>query len=310
MGYKMSGFDVIGCNEIDPEMIEIYRKNHSPKYSYLEPIQTFKNRTELPSELFSLDILDGSPPCSSFSMAGSREKKWGKKKKFREGQAEQVLDDLFIHFIDLARRLQPKVVVAENVKGMLAGNAKGYVKEIIGLFNVAGYDVQLFLLNGASMGLPQRRERVFFMARRKDLNWPDLKMGFHEKALPVKDLEKCSKGSSLLSLKQSQIWEWCKAKNEICGGKAHTALFGKRAMFNTVRPRPNEPCPTITANCNIMHWSEKRSLGLREVIQISSFPQDYQFKTSLAVYQMGMSVPPLMMHKISKEIFKQWFNGG
>ena len=96
-------------------------------------------------------------------MSGSREKAWGKKKKFREGQSEQILDDLFFHYIDLAFKLRPKVVVAENVKGMLMGNAKGYVKQIIGLLGTAGYDVQLFLLNGASMGLPQKRERVFFI---------------------------------------------------------------------------------------------------------------------------------------------------
>jgi DNA (cytosine-5)-methyltransferase 1 len=117
-GYKMSGFNVIGCNEIDPEMINIYKKNHNPKYAFLESIETFKLRDDLPEELYNLDILDGSPPCSSFSMAGSREKAWGKKKKFREGQAEQVLDDLFFHYIELAQKLQPKIVVAENVKGM------------------------------------------------------------------------------------------------------------------------------------------------------------------------------------------------
>lgn len=50
-----------------------------------------------PNELFKLDILDGSPPCSTFSLAGEREKNWGKNKKFREGQASQVLDDLFLN---------------------------------------------------------------------------------------------------------------------------------------------------------------------------------------------------------------------
>ena len=68
MGYKLAGFDVLGCNEIDPKMIEAYRTNHNPKYSYLEPIQTFKERKDLPKELYNLDILDGSPPCSSFSI--------------------------------------------------------------------------------------------------------------------------------------------------------------------------------------------------------------------------------------------------
>ena len=118
MGYKLAGFDVLGCNEIDPKMIECYKENHNPKFAFCEPIQTFKLREDLPQELFELDILDGSPPCSSFSMAGNREKDWGKDKVFREGQAEQVLDTLLFDFIDLAKKLKPKVVIAENVKGV------------------------------------------------------------------------------------------------------------------------------------------------------------------------------------------------
>ena len=124
MGYKLAGFNVLGCNEIDPKMIESYVANHKPKYAFLEPIQTFKLRDDLPEDLFNLDILDGSPPCSSFSMSGSREKDWGKEKKFSEGQSLQVLDTLFYDFIDLAEKLQPKVVVAENVTGILKGNAQ------------------------------------------------------------------------------------------------------------------------------------------------------------------------------------------
>lgn len=124
MGYKLAGYDVIGCNEIDKKLMTMYIKNHAPKYSFLEPIQTFKDRNDLPSELYNLDILDGSPPCSTFSMAGQREKNWGKAKKFREGQEMQVLDTLFFDFIELAKKLQPKVVVAENVRGLLLGNAK------------------------------------------------------------------------------------------------------------------------------------------------------------------------------------------
>jgi DNA (cytosine-5)-methyltransferase 1 len=60
-------------------------------------------------------------------MAGNREKDWGKEKVFREGQAQQVLDTLFFDFIDLAKKLQPKVVIAENVKGLLIGEAKSYI---------------------------------------------------------------------------------------------------------------------------------------------------------------------------------------
>ena len=169
MGYKLAGFDVIGHNDIDPKMVEVYKENHKPKYSYLESITTFAKRKDLPKDLYELDILDGSPPCSSFSMAGNREKDWGKEKKFREGQELQVLDTLFFDFIDLAKELQPKVVVAENVKGLLLGNAKEYVKKIYEEFDKAGYYCQHFLLDASKMGVPQRRERVFFVCLRKDL---------------------------------------------------------------------------------------------------------------------------------------------
>ena len=70
MGYKLAGFEHLGGVEIDKRMATIYRTNHNPKYFYLEDIRDFNKRTDLPSELYNLDILDGSPPCSTFSMSG------------------------------------------------------------------------------------------------------------------------------------------------------------------------------------------------------------------------------------------------
>jgi len=172
MGYKLAGFDVIGHNDIDKKMIEVYKENHNPKFSFLESITTFCKRKDLPKELYNLDILDGSPPCSSFSMAGSREAGWGKEKKFREGQVKQVLDNLFFDFIYLAKELQPKVVVAENVAGLMMGNAKEYVKKIYIAFKESGYELRIepYLLDASTMGVPQRRRRVFFVAIRTDLS--------------------------------------------------------------------------------------------------------------------------------------------
>ena len=158
MGYKLAGFDVIGCNEIDPRMNKVYVANHHPRLNYLAPIQEFKLRKDLPAELYNLDILDGSPPCSSFSTAGNRDEDWGKEKKFREGQAMQVLDTLFFDFIDLAKELQPKIVIAENVKGLILGEAVQYVGRIGQAIEDAGYTTTLTLCNGKYMGLPQMRE--------------------------------------------------------------------------------------------------------------------------------------------------------
>ena len=84
MGYKLAGYEVIGDCEIDKKINNIYVKNHHPKYNYCMGIQKMKQLSNLPDELYNLDVLDGSPPCSTFSMAGQREENWGKSKKFRE----------------------------------------------------------------------------------------------------------------------------------------------------------------------------------------------------------------------------------
>lgn len=170
MGYKLAGFTVLGCVEIDPKMMACYKANLNPRFPFRMAVGDFNKIPDekLPPELFNLDILDGSPPCSSFSMAGAREKHWGKDKVFREGQAKQVLDDLFFDFIETAAKLRPKVVIAENVKGLIQGNARGYVKEIISRYRAINYEPQIFLLDASRMGVPQKRERVFIICRNKD----------------------------------------------------------------------------------------------------------------------------------------------
>ena len=157
MGYKRAGFKVLGNCEIDPRVNKVYVKNNHPKYNFLMDLRDFNKKKDLPEELFNLDILDGSPPCSSFSMAGVREDAWGKQKVFREGQKMQTLDDLFFVFLQTVEKLKPKIVVAENVTGLVKGNAKGYCNQIIKRFRKLGYEVQLFQLNAAKMNVPQAR---------------------------------------------------------------------------------------------------------------------------------------------------------
>ena len=169
MGYKLAGCDVIGCNEIDPRMNEVYVKNHNPKYNYLMDIREFNKLNDLPDELYNLDILDGSPPCTTFSMAGQREDTWGKAKKFREGQAEQTLDDLSFVFIETVAKLKPKVMIMENVEGLLLGEAWAYVQRIYKELHDIGYEVGHWLLKSENMGIPQKRHRVFFIALRNDV---------------------------------------------------------------------------------------------------------------------------------------------
>ena len=319
MGYKLAGFDVLGCNEIDPKMIEAYKANHNPKYAYLEPIQTFKLRTDLPDELYNLDILDGSPPCSSFSMAGNREKDWGKEKKFREGQAEQVLDNLFFDFIDLAKELQPKVVVAENVKGLLLGSAKEYVRRIYREFDQAGYYCQHWLLDASKMGVPQRRERVFFIALRKDLAEPFL---YQQDMFTINPLLKLEfkepeiKFSEILTNEERKpiseaihdAYEYCIKNNVADFAKYYEVNFNKRKYFNTRLIFKDRVADTIKSDCTHVIENEKAYINATELKLAGSYPLDYDFKSSKTDYLIGMSVPPVMSANIATEIYNQWLS--
>lgn len=319
MGYKLAGFDVIGCNEIDPRMMKVYQTNHNPKYAYLEPIQEFKNRADLPEELFNLDILDGSPPCSSFSTAGSRKDGWGKKKKFREGQAEQVLDTLFFDFIDLAKRLQPKIVIAENVKGLLLGDAKDYVRRIYEAFDDAGYCVQHCLLDSSTMGVPQHRERVFFMGLRKDLiNFvplrhnlfdatPKLDLDFNETLIPMRDVTDYS-GREIVSKVVRLLWD-NREYGDTDQSDANKRLFGKESNFGQSYVYQDKVAPTLTGkDTSLIHFDKPKILSQSEVCSVSTFPQDYDFAEQSPHYICGMSVPPVMMAQIASAVYEQWLS--
>lgn len=294
MGYKLAGFDVIGHNDIDPDMIDVYKLNHNPKYSFLESIETFSKRKDLPKEFYNLDILDGSPPCSSFSIAGNREDDWGKEKIFREGQALQVLDTLFFDFIYLAKELQPKVVVAENVKGLLIGEAKKYVRKIYDEFDKAGYYCQHFLLNSETMGVPQSRERVFFVCLRKDLSeqflhqkdmftiMPKIEFNFNENLIPIKNF------ASGKQKKETQNYS--------------------ESRYGDVMLNVNRPSNTITTDINRYWLDENTLIDDKTVSLIGSYPLDYNHNGMNPQYVIGMSVPPVMTAQIASNIYDQWLS--
>lgn len=299
LGYRLAGYDVLGGVEIDPKMMAVYRKNLDPKLSHLQSVQEFKN-TPLRrlQDLFDLDILDGSPPCSSFSSAGSREDGWGEKRVFREGQSEQVLDDLFFDFIDIAAKLQPKVVIAENVKGLILGNARGYVRDIFTAFSIAGYVPQLFLLNASRMGVPQRRERTFFIATRAGLKIPKISLDFNEPEISLEAaLIGCKPDGR--ALPPSLASDWRKIRN----GQT-------KRYFSSYVADPRRACQTLTSKATssgggVMHWDSPRKFSKSEVIRISTFPEDYDFLDLDPGYVCGMSVPPFMAMRVAQEVFRQ-----
>lgn len=313
MGYKLAGCEVIGCCEIDKQMNDIYVKNHHPKYNYLMDIRKFNEipNEDLPSELFHLDILDGSPPCTTFSMAGQREDSWGKKKKFREGQIEQTLDDLSFVFIETVAKLRPKVVIMENVEGLLLGEAFTYVQKIYSQFKDIGYQLQHYLCKGEKMGVPQKRHRVFFIAVRKDIpfNYDKLDMWFEYAPITYRQF-KDGKGKQVSAKMLAII---CEAKPyEKDGVSAWNRLYNdggkKRMYFNAILIHSDDVFPTIRGGHNcLFDYENKLTVSKGDLIHAQTFPEDYDFLDdtySMVNYVCGMSVPPLMTKRIVTRVIE------
>lgn len=303
MGYKKAGFKVIGNVEIDPKINQIYVKNNKPEFNYLEDLREFNKRAELPEELYRLDILDGSPPCTTFSMAGIREESWGKKKKFREGQTAQTLDDLFFVFLDTVEKLKPKIVVAENVQGILNGKARGYVNLIVKRFKTLGYDLQIFSLNSASMGVPQKRVRVFFIANR--CGFPKMQLKFTEELIrfgEIRDAEGDPVGEGQIkALLERNI-----RKDRDLLGTAQRIGMKTESYFSHKVVYDQDICPTVTSAGSFFRGSDKKWFTKDDFRKAQTFPADYDFGKTSPEYVCGMSVPPNMMERIAREIWKQW----
>jgi DNA (cytosine-5)-methyltransferase 1 len=231
-------------------------------------------------------------------MAGSREKSWGKDKHFREGQAKQVLSDLFFDYLDLVARLKPKVAIAENVKGMILGNAKGYTKMVMERFKEIGYKPQLFLLNAADCGVPQKRERVFFCALRDDIDKPKLKLAPKHRWIGV--------------------LEAARDLRDLSAFRLVTATNHRHLQKDWARLKPNHswdwdissPSPTITAGGERELVDSKmkfESMTFSEYKRLGSFPDDYHAKTDkIGKYMIGMSVPPKMTEAVARAVIEQW----
>ena len=304
MGYKLAGCEVIGCCEIDPKMNEIYVKNHNPRHNFRMDIRDFNKipNEELPHELFNLDILDGSPPCTTFSMAGDREESWGKKKKFREGQAEQTLDDLSFVFIETVAKLRPKCMIMENVEGLLLGEAWKYVQEIYRQMKQAGYRVKHWLCKGENMGVPQMRHRVFFVALREDVDFdlhsPDMSFNYEPVTYgEIKSGIGDEIGHNTLEYRTLSL----ATPQDRNLADVYKRLGEKERRYSAAVLWEENICPTILAQLFHYRGVEKTKISVEDIIHAQTFPEDYDFDVRThnnVAYICGMSVPPIMIKRI------------
>ncbi len=115
-----------------------------------------------------LDILDGSPPCPLFSMSGLKQKGWNKTKTVY-GKLQANIEDLTFDFINIAKIIQPKVIVCENVKGLTMAPVKRHFEKMLNGFQGNGYQTIYKVFNSFDYGVPQKRERVFIISIRDDV---------------------------------------------------------------------------------------------------------------------------------------------
>lgn len=336
-GYRMAGFRVLWASEFIDAARDSYNANKAD-YTILDgrDIRSVKADDILnairmrPGEL---DLLDGSPPCASFSTAGKREAGWGKVKKYSD--KAQRTDDLFYEFIRLVDGVKPKVFVAENVSGLVKGTAKGYFLEILAAMKSIGYRVTCKVLDAQWLGVPQQRQRTIFIGVRDDLGIEPS----HPKplayrysvrdALPwitkIQSGSYCSEwrdsiepmGSIVQSDGTRMHRSGCEAETDISRyaigrewdimGKSGTQ---SKKYFQLTQPDPNKPCGTITAGAGdlscagVVHPTEKRKFTIAELKRICGFPDDFILTGTYAQQweRCGRAVPPVMMKHIAEAI--------
>ena len=339
LGYRMAGFKILWANEFIPAAQEVYRANFPNTFLDKRDIRIVKPEEILKTigmKRGELDLLDGSPPCASFSTAGNRNRDWGKIKKYSDTQ--QRTDDLFFEYVRILDGLQPKVFLAENVSGLVKGVAKGYFLMILAALKGCGYRVKAKLLDAQWLGVPQKRQRIIFIGVRNDLEiYPQFPKPFPYRysikdAIPWAITVRYGGGfgnelwTSADTLPTDTVGSQPSRGNNINNNnfkievEADISRFaiGKewdnlkpgeksKKYMNLIKPSWEHPCNTITtpsgliSAATVVHPTEKRRFSITELKRICAFPEDFILTGTYAQQweRLGRSVPPLMMRVIA-----------
>jgi DNA (cytosine-5)-methyltransferase 1 len=306
LGFKKAGFNIAMANEYDKSIWATYEKNHDT------PLIKGDIRKVDHSEFPDCDGIIGGPPCQSWSEAGSLK------------GIDDARGQLFFEFIRILEEKKPKFFVAENVSGMMAKRHSPAVEHIVGLFEDAGYDVFIDMLDANGFNVPQNRKRVFYIGFRKDLE-----VDFE---FPKPSDEKLVLRDAIWDLKETAIpsLEKNKTNGVDCEVLNHEYFTGGYSTIYMSRNRVrswDEPSFTIQASgrqapqhpqAPKMKKVEKnkqifiegkedlyRRLSIRECARIQTFPDDFEFVyTNLndAYKMIGNAVPVELACAVAKQI--------
>ncbi len=311
LGYAMAGYKVALASEFVPAARATYARNFPNTQIASEDIRELAGAAILERigmREGELDVLDGSPPCASFSTAGKRERGWGESKKYSD--VSQRSDDLFFEYARLVDQLRPRAFVAENVSGLVKGTAKGYFIQILAKLKASGYRVRARLLDAQWLGVPQQRQRIIFLGFRDDQGIdPEHPAPFSHRYSIREALE----GVELSDDERDAV----SIEKYAIGPEWHRLIPGQTSekYFSLSRPDPEKPSPTITATAgnpgaaSVVHHGECRKYAVRELLRLCSFPDDFLLEGTYLqqVERLGRAVPPLMMKAVAETVARQLF---
>ena len=332
-GYKMAGGNILCVNEFVEAARDTYLANYEDTPMIPGDINSlsgihFLDKTQI--QYGDLDILDGSPPCSAFSIAGRREKGWGTEKKYSEDKTVKNVEDLFFEFIRVANDIHPKVIIGENVKSIMFGKAKEYFNRIINGFQDIGYTAVGKSLNAADYGTPQARERCFFVAVRDDilaktpLNFMTLESVYPEPTYTehvsiyeaINDIDSDPKEIEELyeAVEKGFLSKWIPMlpKNpdrQVKGSEYHP----NQSLFNLIRPCPNLPSPTITQQgqqkglSGVIHYEHDRKLTIPELKRVQGLPEDFEVTGTFnqRAERIGRMVAPKCIAALATSVYNK-----
>ena len=269
--YRRLPFEIVWANDIDGLACDTYARNldsdHLHRGSIVEAMETLPD---------SADVVIGGFPCQDVSINGQR------------SLADGNRTILYKRMIQVIRRCNPRVFVAENVKGLLMSHCKPFFNQMMADFSLPGYKVNYKLYLAADYGVPQMRERVFIVGTKGNKEFS------HPKALhlritvqeALRDLEGADADKS-----RSHIWS----------NAQRSPQQGDRRL------KVDKPATTIRAehHGNVQwHYKLDRRISLREAARLQSFPDDFEFVCAMRATerQIGNAVPPVLAWHIAKAV--------
>lgn len=312
LGVEKAGFNTLGLIEFDKDAADTLKKNR-PNWNVIN--DDIANISCLDLEKYfaikkgELDLLSGGAPCQAFSYAGKRL------------GLEDARGTLFYHYALFLEKLQPKMFLFENVRGLLTHDHGKTYSTMLDIFTRAGYTIDKQVLNAWNYGVPQKRERLITIGIRNDL------VGKTEYRFPkahsykpvLRDvLLDCPDGPGVpYGEKKRKIFElvpaggywrdidpaiakeYMKSCWDMEGGR--TGILRRMSMDEPSLTVLTSPSQKQTERC---HPLEARPFTVRENARCQTFPDDWEFcgNVSSQYKQVGNAVPVNLAYDIAKEI--------